>query len=164
MSVWHTVRSSRCGRQHPPGPPQAGATVGHSSCRCRGIHHFARHDTSTPKASFDSTRVYAAVPQPARIRRDVLLGDVWQQPELASRDRILVTCGVLAATGKLDELKGWMRRGVENGLTLADLRGLVVQVTFYAGWPAGLCAGKAALELLEAEPKPGPAATPPSAP
>ena len=44
-----------------------------------------------------------------------------------------------------------MRRGIENGLTLDDLRGLVMQVTFYAGWPSGLGAGKAALELFEAE-------------
>jgi 4-carboxymuconolactone decarboxylase len=98
----------------------------------------------------DSARVYKAVPQLARIREEVLLGDVWKQPEMSMRDRILVTCGVLAATGKFDELKVWMSRGVENGITPDELRGLVVQVTFYAGWPAGLGAGKAALDLLEA--------------
>jgi 4-carboxymuconolactone decarboxylase len=102
----------------------------------------------------EGARIYAAVPQLARIREEVLLGDVWKQPELAYRDRILVTCSVLAATGKLDELKVWMSRGIENGITLDELRGLVVQVTFYAGWPAGLCAGKAALDLFEAGEKP----------
>ena len=98
----------------------------------------------------DSARVYKAVPQLARIREEVLLGDVWKQPEMSVRDRILVTCGVLAATGKFDELKVWMSRGVENGITPDELRGLIVQVTFYAGWPAGLGAGKAALDHLEA--------------
>jgi 4-carboxymuconolactone decarboxylase len=98
----------------------------------------------------DNSPIYRAVPQLGRLREEVLLGDVWKQPELAFRDRILVTCGVLAATGKLDELRHWMRRGVENGITLDELRGLVVQVTFYAGWPAGLCAGRAALDLLDA--------------
>jgi 4-carboxymuconolactone decarboxylase len=101
------------------------------------------------KPDSEGARVYAAVPQLARIREQVLLGDVWKQPEMSFRDRILVTCSVLAATGKLDELKIWMSRGVDNGITLDELRGLVVQVTFYAGWPAGLCAGKAALPLLE---------------
>ena len=43
-----------------------------------------------------------------------------------------------------------MRRGVDNGITKDELRGLIVQVTFYAGWPSGLMAGRAALELLEA--------------
>ena len=106
---------------------------------------------SALKPASEGARIYRAVPQLARIREQVLLGDVWKQPEMSYRDRILVTCAVLAATGKLDELKVWMSRGVENGITLDELRGLVVQVTFYAGWPAGLLAGKAALDLLEAE-------------
>jgi len=101
----------------------------------------------------DSVGIYKHVPQLARIRTDVLLGDVWKQPEMTYRDRILVTLGVLAASGKLEEMKTWMARGVESGITLDELRGFVVQVTFYAGWPAGLCAGKAALGLFEADAK-----------
>jgi 4-carboxymuconolactone decarboxylase len=104
-----------------------------------------------PIPTSDPARVYKNVPQLARIREQVLLGDVWKQPELAYRDRILVTCGVLAAGGKVDELTVWMGRGVEAGITLDELRGLIVQVTFYAGWPAGLAAGRAALDLFEAE-------------
>jgi len=101
----------------------------------------------------DSARVYNVVPQLARLREQVLLGDVWKQPEMTLRDRSLVTCSVLAALGKYDELKVHMARAVENGLTLDELRGLIVQVTFYAGWPAGLTAGKAALPLFEGERK-----------
>lgn len=103
--------------------------------------------------SSESARIYENVPQLGRLREQVLLGDVWKQPELAYRDRILVTLGVLAAGGKEVEMKAWMRRGVDSGITLDELRGLIVQVTFYAGWPAGLCAGRAALELFEAEDK-----------
>jgi 4-carboxymuconolactone decarboxylase len=101
----------------------------------------------------DAAAVYKNVPQLARLREQVLLGDVWKQPEMAYRDRILVTLGVLAAGGKVDEMRVWMRRGVEAGITVDELRGLVTQVTFYAGWPAGLAAGKAALELFESEGK-----------
>jgi 4-carboxymuconolactone decarboxylase len=109
------------------------------------------HMTSDLKPNSEGARIYKAVPQLARIREQVLLGDVWKQPEMSYRDRILVTCSVLAATGKLEELKIWMSRGVDAGITLDELRGLVVQVTFYAGWPAGLLAGRAALDLFEAE-------------
>jgi 4-carboxymuconolactone decarboxylase len=105
--------------------------------------------TLTPQP--EGARIYAAVPQLARIRKDVLLADVWQQPEMAYRDRILVTLGVLAAGGKVDEMKVWMARALDHGITPDQLRGLIMQVTFYAGWPAGLAAGKAALALLEAE-------------
>lgn len=99
-------------------------------------------------------RIYDAVPQLKRLRSDVLLDDVWRQPELAYRDRILVTISVLAAGGKFVEMQQWMRRGLEEvGITLDELRGLVAQVTFYAGWPAGTCASEAALNLFEAEGK-----------
>ena len=108
--------------------------------------------TSPIDPASNAARVYKAVPQFGRLREQVLVGDVWKRPELSYRDRALVTCAVLATLGKQEELKGWMTRGVEGGLTLDELRGLVVQVAFYAGWPAGLCAGTAALHLLE-EPK-----------
>ena len=106
---------------------------------------------ATMNSTNDNMPIYRAVPQLARLREEVLLADVWNQPELSYRDRILVTCSVLAATGKLEELKHWARRGVENGIALDELRGLVVQVALYAGWPAGLCAGKAVLALFERE-------------
>jgi 4-carboxymuconolactone decarboxylase len=95
-------------------------------------------------------RVYDEVPQFGRLRHEVLFGDVWKQPEMSPRDRSVVTCSVLATLGKRDELEAHMRRAVANGVTLDELRGLVVQVAFYAGWPAGLIAGKALLPLLQA--------------
>lgn len=96
-----------------------------------------------------AARVYSAEPQLKRKREQVLLGDVWEQPEMSYRDRILVTCTILATLGRIDEARAWMTRGVESGITLDELRGLVMQITFYAGWPAGLGAGRAALALLE---------------
>ncbi len=96
--------------------------------------------------------IYQAVPQFGRIRDDVLYGDVWNQPELSKRDRSLVTCAVLAALGKNAELESHMKLAIENGVTADELRGLVVQVAFYAGWPCGVNAAKAGLALFEAEP------------
>jgi 4-carboxymuconolactone decarboxylase len=95
------------------------------------------------------TAVYEAIPQLARIREEVLLGDVWKQPELKLRDRSLVTCAVLAALGKETELQAHLHKAVANGVMPDEIRGLVVQVAFYAGWPAALCAGRMALPLLE---------------
>jgi 4-carboxymuconolactone decarboxylase len=97
-----------------------------------------------------TTDIYSAIPQLGRLRKDVLYGDVWQQPELTRRDRSLVTCAVLAALGKTEELKHHMQVAVENGVTADELRGLVVQIAFYAGWPCAVNAGKAALPIFEA--------------
>lgn len=109
----------------------------------------ARSQPSLSDKVQQGMRVYELIPQFGRMRNDVLFGDVWKQPEMSPRDRSVVTCSVLATLGKLDELEMHMRRAVDNGVTLDELKGLVVQVAFYAGWPAGVTAGKALLPLLE---------------
>lgn len=97
-----------------------------------------------------NSRLYEAIPQLGRLRDEVLYGDVWKQPELNTRDRSLVTCSVLAALGKTEELEHHMQRAVRNGVTPDELRGMVVQVGFYGGWPCAVGAGKAGLPVFEA--------------
>ena len=92
--------------------------------------------------------VYDAVPQFGRLRDDVLYGDVWKQPEMNARDRSIVTCSVLAALGKNEELAHHMKLAIANGVTADELRGLIVQVAFYAGWPCGVNAAKAGMSIL----------------
>ncbi len=94
---------------------------------------------------------YAAVPQLGRLRDEVLFGDVWQQPELGPRDRSLVTCAILAALGRGEELAVHMARAIDNGVTADELRGMVVQVALYAGWPCGVGAAKAGLPVFTAQ-------------
>lgn len=95
---------------------------------------------------------YDAVPQFSRLRKDVLYDDVWQQPELSPRDRSLVTCAILGALGKNAELEAHMKKAIENGVTPDELRGLVVQLAFYGGWPCGVNSAKAGLEIFQANP------------
>ncbi|MER6563077.1 carboxymuconolactone decarboxylase family protein [Streptomyces sp. NPDC001027] len=96
-----------------------------------------------------SNPVYSAVPQLGRLREEVLFGDVWEQPELSHRDRSVVTCSILAALGRTDELAVHLRRAVDNSVTVDELRGLIVQTAFYAGWPAAVGAARAGLELFQ---------------
>jgi 4-carboxymuconolactone decarboxylase len=42
-----------------------------------------------------------------------------------------------------------VKRAVSNGVSQDELRGMAVQLAFYAGWPAGIAVGKAALPFLE---------------
>lgn len=121
----------------------------------------ARPDTAAPAKANEppndqspaagGARVYKAVPQLGRLRNDVLYGDVWKQPEMSPRDRSIVTCSVLAALGRTEELQAHVRRAIDNGVTKDQLRGLAVQVAFYAGWPAGIAVATAALPFLEPE-------------
>jgi 4-carboxymuconolactone decarboxylase len=98
-----------------------------------------------------SNPIYDAVPQLGRLRVDTLFGDVWELPELNNRDRSLITCAVLAATGKTEELAFHFPFAVKNGVTVDELRGLVTHVALYAGWPAGAGAAKAGLAIFSGD-------------
>jgi 4-carboxymuconolactone decarboxylase len=79
----------------------------------------------------------------------VLFGDVWEQPELTKRDRSLVTISVLTALYRTDELRGHMKRALDNGVTQDEIRGMITHLAFYAGWPTAVNAGRIAAELFE---------------
>jgi 4-carboxymuconolactone decarboxylase len=101
-----------------------------------------------------SNPIYDSVPQLGRLRVDMLFGDVWELPELNNRDRSLITCAVLAATGKTEELAFHFPFALKNGVTVDELRGLVTHVALYAGWPAGAGAAKAGLPIFGADARP----------
>ncbi len=88
--------------------------------------------------------VYELIPQLGKLRDEVLFGDVWEQPELTPRDRSLVTCAVLTALYRTDELKGHMQRALDNGVTHDEIRGMITHIAFYAGWPTAVNAGRVA--------------------
>ena len=98
----------------------------------------------------DDFEHYTTIPQFNRMRHDILYGDVWQQPKLTPRDRSLVTCAILGALGKNAELEAHMHKAIENGVTPDELRGLVVQLAVYAGWPVGVNSAKAGLDIFKA--------------
>ena len=92
--------------------------------------------------------VYQFIPKLGKLRDEVLFGDVWEQPELSKRDRSLATVAMLAALYRTDEMRGHMRRALENGVTKTELKGLITHVAFYAGWPCAVNAGRIALEVF----------------
>ena len=64
------------------------------------------------------------------------------------RDRSLVTIAALAAMGDDDQLDVYLRRGLENGLTGAQIAEALTHVAFYAGWPKATKALTAAAKIL----------------
>ncbi|MAW54382.1 MAG: 4-carboxymuconolactone decarboxylase [Rhodospirillaceae bacterium] len=92
---------------------------------------------------------YEVVPQLGKLRDEVLFGDVWEQPELSKRDRSLVTISVLTALYRTDELRGHMKRALDNGVTQDEIRGMITHLAFYAGWPTAVNAGRIAVEVFE---------------
>jgi len=70
----------------------------------------------------------------------VLFGDVWVRAQLSPRDRSMVTLSVLIATGKAAQLGGHLGRGLNNGVTPAEVAGMVTHLAFYSGWPNAVSA------------------------
>jgi 4-carboxymuconolactone decarboxylase len=71
---------------------------------------------------------------------DVLFGDVWARPELAPRDRSLITVAALVAGGNTEQLVGHLRHAKANGVTESELVEAIVHLAFYAGWPRAMSA------------------------
>ena len=87
-------------------------------------------------------------PKLAEITEDVLFGDVWERPQLSKRDRSLITCAALVATGKTEQMTFHFPRAIENGVTQAELIEMITHLAFYAGWPNAMSAVTKAKELL----------------
>jgi hypothetical protein len=56
-------------------------------------------------------------PKLAELTDQVLFGDVWARPELARRDRSLITVAALVANGSTEQLVSHLRLAKQNGLT-----------------------------------------------
>jgi 4-carboxymuconolactone decarboxylase len=79
---------------------------------------------------------------------EVLFGDVWERPQLSKRDRSLITCAALVATGKTEQLGFHLPNAVTNGVTEAELVEMITHLAFYAGWPDAMSAVKLAKGLF----------------
>ena len=79
-------------------------------------------------------------PKLAQLTDDVLFGDVWERPELSKRDRSLITCAALVATGKTEQMTVHFPRAIANGVTKEELVEMVTHLAFYAGWPSAMSA------------------------
>ena len=106
--------------------------------------------SSRPELSGFTNRAYAAVPRLGELRNSVLYGDVWERPQLSKRDRSLMTIAVNQALYATNELRIHIGRGLdENGVTPQEVSETILHVTFYAGWPAAVNAGRVAADAFE---------------
>ena len=66
---------------------------------------------------------------------DVLFRDLWLRPDLAPRDRSLVTVSALIASGQVAQITYHLNRAMGNGLTQEQAGEVVTHLAFYTGWP-----------------------------
>ena len=77
-------------------------------------------------------------PKLSELTSNVLFGDVWERPELAKRDRSLITVAALVALNRPEQLRFHLGKALENGLTKEQLVEVITHLAFYSGWPTAM--------------------------
>jgi len=91
----------------------------------------------------------AMFPGVVQYTTDVLFRDLWLRPDLAPRDRSLVTISALIANGQVAQLTGHIPIGMNNGLTQAEIVEAITHLAFYVGWPNVFSAMPVAKQVFE---------------
>jgi 4-carboxymuconolactone decarboxylase len=78
-------------------------------------------------------------------------GEIWSRPGLDRRTRSCITVAMTVALNRPDELALHLRGALRNGVTVAELREVLLQTAVYCGIPAAHTAFKVAQEVLGSE-------------
>jgi 3-oxoadipate enol-lactonase/4-carboxymuconolactone decarboxylase len=78
-------------------------------------------------------------------------GTIWTRPGLDRRSRSLITLTALVARGHDDELAMHLRAARTNGLTVDEIKELLLQTAIYCGVPAANTAFRIAQQILAEE-------------
>ena len=73
--------------------------------------------------------------------------------QLSKRDRSLITCAALVATGKVEQMDFHFPNALKNGVTKDELVEMITHLAFYAGWPNAMSAINRAKTLLATDAK-----------
>ncbi|MFJ4164491.1 4-carboxymuconolactone decarboxylase [Microbacterium sp. NPDC089698] len=84
----------------------------------------------------------------------VAWGDVWSRPGLDRRSRSIAVLSSLIALGHHEEFAMHVRAARRNGLTVAEIREVILQSAVYAGVPAANTAFRLAAGVLAEEEAP----------
>jgi 4-carboxymuconolactone decarboxylase len=79
---------------------------------------------------------------------DYLFKDLWLRPDLAPRDRSLITVAALVASGQVAQIPFHLNRAMDNGLTETQAAEVITHLAFYAGWPNAMSALPVAKEVF----------------
>ena len=101
------------------------------------------------RATHVSQQFGSAVPGVVQYTTDVLFRDLWLRPDLAPRDRSLVTVSALIASGQVAQVPYHLNKAIDNGLTQAQAAEVITHLAFYVGWPNAFSALPVAKEVFD---------------
>jgi 4-carboxymuconolactone decarboxylase len=80
---------------------------------------------------------------------EALFRDLWLRPDLAPRDRSLVTVSALVSAGQVAQMPFHLNRAMDSGLTREQASEMLTHLAFYAGWPNVFSALPVAKDVFE---------------
>jgi 4-carboxymuconolactone decarboxylase len=86
-----------------------------------------------------------------RITTEMCWGYAWTREGLDLRTRSIINLAMLTALNKPAELKLHVKGALNNGVSVNEIKEILLHATVYCGIPAGLEAFKAAHEVLRDE-------------
>jgi 4-carboxymuconolactone decarboxylase len=78
-------------------------------------------------------------------------GWAWGDQTLDRKTRSLLNLAMLTVAGHKDELKLHVKGALNNGVSVDEIKAVLLHATAYSGIPSGLSAFKAAHEVLQKE-------------
>jgi 4-carboxymuconolactone decarboxylase len=110
------------------------------------------HDAEAKRATNVEQQFGNVAPGIVQFTTDVLFRDLWLRPDLAPRDRSLVTVSALIASGQVAQITYHLNRAMDNGLTKEQAGEVVTHLAFYAGWPNAFSALPVVKDVFEKRP------------
>ncbi len=86
-----------------------------------------------------------------RITTEWCWGYAWTREGLEHKTRSMLNLAMLTALNRPAEIKLHVKGALANGVTVDEIKEILLHATVYCGIPAGLDAFKAAHEVLKAE-------------
>jgi 4-carboxymuconolactone decarboxylase len=131
--------------ESPPRPDGDGLTDGERYGQGMRTRREVLSDTHVDRAIANTTSVTADF-------QDLITryawGDIWSRPGLDRRSRSVAVLTSLIAHGHHEELAMHVRAALRNGLTVDEIREVILQSAIYSGVPAANSAFRIANEVL----------------
>jgi 4-carboxymuconolactone decarboxylase len=102
------------------------------------------------KEALNRTAIQAVAPALDQFTQNRLLGEIWQRPDLDTRDRSIITIAALIARNQTNELPFYLNRALESGVKPSEISEIITHLAFYSGWPNAMAATAAAKDVFSA--------------
>ena len=106
-------------------------------------------DAEKKRAAIVGEQFGKVAPGLVQYTTELLFNDLWLRPDLAPRDRSLVTVSALIAAGQVAQITFHLNRAMDNGLTQAQAAEAITHLAFIVGWPNAMSALPVAKEVFE---------------